>query len=396
MRHKGLLGLLITLLLFTGGCGTSEPNNHTGNIDTQISLQEQGEQQENSDVSDVIDTSEPAEKTEEPKVDKSTTTGNVKGNLEVHYIDVGQGDSEFIRLPNGQTMLIDAGETATTYNYLNSLGVERLDYVIFTHLHSDHIGGGAKVIDGFDIGSIYMPRKTHATQMAENLLLTIQSKGLKMKVAKAGVVILDEGDLKIELLGPVNDYSEVNNSSAITKITYKDTKFLFTGDAEEQALRDVTADISADVYKVGHHGSETSTFSWMLDKMKPKHAIISGDGHSYGHPDQTVLDLFKKYDVNVYATYELGTIVATSDGKNITLDKNAMTIQANAPPVVTTQEEPQGKNSSNSNQQERTVYRTKSGKKYHRAGCSYLKSCIEVTLSEALSMGLSPCSRCNP
>lgn len=404
MKHKGLLWLLVVILSFSVGFGANELLGNSGHTETEIGLTAEGDNAESLEVSDILNTTEPTEEEEEQDDKTKSPAKGTKGNLEVHYIDVGQGDSEFIRLPNGQTMLIDAGETATTYNYLSSLGVKKLDYVIFTHLHSDHIGGGSKVIDGFDIGSIYMPRKAHASQTAENLLLTIQGKGLKMKVAKAGVVILDEGDLKIELLGPVNDYSEVNNSSAITKITYKDTKFLFTGDAEEQALRDITADISADVYKVGHHGSETSTFGWMLDKMKPKHAVIScGAGNSYGHPDQAVLDLFKKYDVKVYATYELGTIIATSDGKNITLDKNAMTIQTNAPPVVTTQEEPkssyeESNNASNNNynQQERIVYRTKSGKKYHRAGCSYLKSCIEVTLSEALSRGLSPCSRCNP
>lgn len=150
--------------------------------------------------------------------DEASISTFSSGTLRVNYIDVGQGDSIFIQLPNNETMLIDAGEaykSDNVINYLNNLGITKIDYVIGTHPHTDHIGGLEEVINTFDIGSIYMPRASSTSKTYEDLLTTISSKGLKVKTAKSGVVVLDEDNLKLEFIAPNSDsYSELNNYSA--------------------------------------------------------------------------------------------------------------------------------------------------------------------------------------
>lgn len=144
--------------------------------------------------------------------------------LTVSFIDVGQGDSTFIALPNGQTMLIDAGnpqDSGTVLNVIKKYGFSRLDYVVATHPHSDHIGGMAEVISAVDVGKLYMPKKSHTTKTFENLVNTIANKGLSINTAKAGVNILDEGSLRIDILSPVSDsYSDLNDYSAVVKMVY--------------------------------------------------------------------------------------------------------------------------------------------------------------------------------
>lgn len=340
---------------------------------------------------------------------------SAEGKLTVSYIDVGQGDSELIILPNGKTILIDAGSAGTgVAQFIKSRGITRLDYVIVTHNHEDHIGGMAEVINTFDIGEIYMPEKPHTTKTFENLLLAIDAKGLKINKATAGTVIYEDSDTNAALLAPSADFDDLNNSSAILKLTYKDTSFLFTGDAERESLALISGNPDSDVYKVGHHGSSNATTEAFLDAVTPEHAIIScGAGNSYGHPHSEVLAMLSARGIKVYRTDECGTINAVSDGVNITIDKNQSEIMPNAPPIPTIHEsvydassETQVKESGYDSLPEitveehdyntSTVYRTKTGAKYHKDGCSYLKSKIQTTVSEAQSMGLEPCSRCNP
>ncbi len=250
----------------------------------------------------------------------STFSGDT---LRVNYIDVGQGDSIFIQLPNNETMLIDAGEaykSENVINYLNNLGIKKIDYVVGTHPHTDHIGGLEEVINTFDIGSIYMPRASSTSKTYLDLLTAISNKGLKVKTAKSGVVVLDDDNLKLEFIAPNSDnYSELNNYSAVLKFTYLDNTFLFMGDAETLSENEVTCNVDADVIKVGHHGSDSSSGIEFVKKVSPEYAIIMvGEGNSYSHPYQSIIDRYENVGAKVLRTDLDGNIVCDSDGVDVT------------------------------------------------------------------------------
>lgn len=257
--------------------------------------------------------------------DEASISTFSSGTLRVNYIDVGQGDSIFIQLPNNETMLIDAGEaykSDNVINYLNNLGITKIDYVIGTHPHTDHIGGLEEVINTFDIGSIYMPRASSTSKTYEDLLTTISSKGLKVKTAKSGVVVLDEDNLKLEFIAPNSDsYSELNNYSAVLKLTYLDNTFLFMGDAETLSEEEITSEIKADVIKVGHHGSDSSSSLEFVKKVSPEYAIIMvGEGNSYNHPYQSIIDRYESVGAKVLRTDLDGNIICDCDGSTVTCD----------------------------------------------------------------------------
>lgn len=243
-------------------------------------------------------------------------------DLKVHFLDVGQGDSIFIELPTNETILIDASikdASNKIINYLREENVSKIDYVFATHPHSDHIGGMSAVIKAFDIGQIYMPKAVTTTKTYENLLLTIKDKNLKIKTAKAGNTIIDTDDLKLVVLAPNQDsYESLNNYSIVLKLTYKEKSFLFMGDAETLSEKEITGDVQADVLKVGHHGSRTSTSQAFLNKVNPSYAIISvGLNNDYKHPHQEVIDRLEKKNIKIYRTDQNGDIMFTTDGYNI-------------------------------------------------------------------------------
>ena len=253
----------------------------------------------------------------EPKV-------TVAGTLKVHYIDVGQADSILIQ-QNGQNMLIDAGNNPDgnlVVNYLKNQGVSKLDYVIGTHPHEDHIGGLDVVIKTFSVGQIYMPKATSTTATFKDVVSAISSKGLKIKTPTVGSTI-NLGDATATILAPNGSgYEDLNNESIVIKLKYGNNSFLFMGDAEDVSENQILAkqlDIKADVLKVGHHGSSSSTTSTFLNKVSPKYAVIMvGEGNTYGHPHKPTMDRLKGKGITVYRTDEAGTIVATSDGTKIT------------------------------------------------------------------------------
>lgn len=250
-------------------------------------------------------------------------------NLVVHYIDVGQADSIFIELPNSQTMLIDAGNEengSQVVNYIKALGYSKITYLIATHPHADHIGGMAYVVNNINVGSVYMPKATTTTQTYADLLTAISNKGLSVSTAKAGITLFDADNLKVVMLAPNNDqYDDLNNYSAVIKITYKSNSFLFMGDAEELSENEMKLSddiLEADVLKVGHHGSASSTGFVFLTMVRPKYAVISvGADNDYGHPSQETLDLLSSFGIKTYRTDKDGTIVFTSDGTNISVNK---------------------------------------------------------------------------
>lgn len=243
----------------------------------------------------------------------------------VHYLDVGQGDSTLVELPNGEVMLIDAGEKnkgVVIKNYLDNLGIEKIDYLIGTHPHTDHIGGLAYIIDAFEIGNIYMPKVVSTSKTYENLLETIKKNDLSVTTAKEGVVIIDRDGLKVEALSPIRDsYSSLNNYSVVLKINYGGNVFLFMGDAEELVEKEIKRDVSADVIKVGHHGSLTSSSEEFIKRVKPKYAIISvGDNNKYDHPNSEVLKRYELYGAKIYRTDINGNIVIKSKGNNLDVE----------------------------------------------------------------------------
>lgn len=307
--------------------------------------------------------------------------------LKVAFLDVGQGDSIFIELPNNQTMLIDAGnpENGTDVSkYIQDAGYSRIDYVVATHPHDDHIGGLPEIIKTFDVGSIYMPKVSNNTSVFENLLTEIDHKGYQITEAKAGVTILNDGDLNIDIVAPVeSSYKDLNNYSAVIKLDYGSTSFLFTGDAEKLSENEITADLNADVLKVGHHGSEYSSGPSFIEKVSPNYAVISvGKGNLYGHPSNETLKTLSAAGVTTFRTDYDSTIVFTSDGSEITVE------QASSGNSVLTP--------SAANAGDIAVYVTASGSKYHKEGCPYLsKSKIPIALSDA-RLKYDPCSKCNP
>lgn len=366
---------------------------------------------EGKKVSDVTpeQTKIEADTPEEIPVVTDETTGLP---LIVSFINVGQGDSILIQSPNGKNMLIDAGGSTTqtyVHNYLKGKNIKKIDVLVATHPHSDHIGGMEYIIDNFDIGLIYMPKATTSTKTYEDLLTKIKSKDLLINTAKAGVTIDLDKDLIIKMIAPIGtSYEYLNDYSAVIKITYKNTSFLFVGDAQNESEQEMLisgVNLKSDVLKVGHHGSSTTTSVNFLNAVSPKFAVISvGKENSYGHPSQSTLDKLNAYGVSVYRTDESGTIVLTSDGQNLTTNASVSSYNSQVTPqntvinnntVVPSQNTVT--NTTVPNDNDIIVYKTKTGKKYHRAGCQYLKnSSIPITLAEAKAQGLTPCEVCHP
>ncbi|WP_411677584.1 ComEC/Rec2 family competence protein [Caproicibacter sp.] len=250
-----------------------------------------------------------------------------RNELSVYYLDVGQGDSEFIELPDGRNMLIDAGNPENggqITRFLDTQSIKKIDYLVATHPHADHIGGMSRVVQSVDIGSVYMPKVSATSKTFENLLSSIQKKGLQIQTARAGVTLLDRGDLKAVLVAPVGSgYNDLNQYSAVIKLSYDNTSFLFMGDAGAQSEKEITADVHADVLKVGHHGSDTASTEAFLKRVSPRYAVIEvGKDNSYGHPAESTLKKLRRIGAETYRTDEDGTIKIQSDGNNITVEKH--------------------------------------------------------------------------
>lgn len=231
-------------------------------------------------------------------------------NLRVYCLDVGQGDSILIT-NNNKTMLIDASTNEMgnrVVKYLNDLGIKKIDYLVGTHPHKDHIGGLDNVIKNFDIGTIYMPNVVATTKTFEEVIDAISAKKLKVTSPKTGDKFT-VGNAECEVMSIRNDKDDYNNCSIVIKMDFNNVSYLFTGDAEE-SVESSRKWPHIDVLKVGHHGSNTSSSKKFLEQIKPEVALISvGQGNTYGHPTQATLKRLSNIGAKIYRTDENGTIL---------------------------------------------------------------------------------------
>lgn len=249
--------------------------------------------------------------------------------MTVQFLDVGQGDATFITLPDGKTVLIDAanpGDGDELVKYLNKKAVEKIDYLVATHPHADHIGGMKEVIEGFSIGQIFAPKVATqdlpTSKTYENFLNAVKDKGLKLTRAQGGNILFEGEGYKAECLSPLYDEAEgLNNYSVVIKLHHGENKFLFMGDAEEIAEKQILnggLNPECDVLKCGHHGSSSSGTAEFLKAASPKFAVIScGADNSYGHPHKETLEAFENLEgfEKLYRTDKDKTVTAVSDGK---------------------------------------------------------------------------------
>ena len=253
---------------------------------------------------------------------------NCENKMIVHYIDVGQGDCILIQV-NNKNLLIDSGPSSSRkdlLDYLEKLNIKKFDYIIATHPHEDHIGNMDTIIKRYSIGSFYSPKVVSSSTTFENMISALVDKNLKINVLKKGFKGIDLGEnTEIEVFSPVeNLFSDnLNDYSPIIKITFFNNSFLFTGDAEistEETVLSQNNNLNCDILKVGHHGSSTSTSLDFLTSVNPSVAIISvGKNNSYGHPTSETLSLLNYFNIRTISTDINGTIIAISDGKNISI-----------------------------------------------------------------------------
>ena len=311
-------------------------------------------------------------------------TGGEK--LTVHFLDVGQADCALLEC-GGEYMLIDGGNIGDgqmVISYLQNMGVEELKAVVCTHAHEDHVGGLPSVLAVYPVKQVFAPTKTYASKVFDDFLYYTDQQRLEVTIPAPG----DEmtlGQAQITVLGPLKSYAETNDTSIVMKVVFGETSFLFTGDMEVLAENDLLengTDLKADVLKVGHHGSDTSTGYRFLYEVDPTYAVISvGAGNKYGHPNDITLSRLNDAECTIFRTDHLGTVVAVSDGKEVSF----------------TWENQKG-DPSNAAQADITYVGNKNSKKFHAPGCASLpseKNKVEFdTYEEAVEAGYSPCGSC--
>ena len=309
--------------------------------------------------------------------------------LAVHFIDVGQADSALLTCGE-QAMLIDGGnvdDSSLVVSYLEGQGIDHLDYVLCTHAHEDHVGGLSGPLNTCTVSHVMAPVTEYDSQAFSDFVKYTQAQGLSIEIPQPGDTF-SLGEAQVTILGPVKEYEETNDTSIVLRVDYGATSFLFTGDMERTAEADLLeagGDLEATVLKVGHHGSDTSTSYPFLRAVMPQYAVISvGTGNSYGHPSEDTLSRLRDADVTVYRTDQQGTIVACSDGAQVTFETGKE--------VAPTPGRTEGA--------EQTYIGNVNSHVFHLETCSSLPAehnqIVFDSREAAVEAGYTPCGRCNP
>jgi len=341
----------------------------------------------------------------------------------IHYIDVGQADAALVEC-DGHYLLIDGGNKADSsriYSILKKEEVPKLDMIVGTHAHEDHIGGLPGALNYTTADKTLCPVTSYDSDAFQDFKKYADRNGGGITVPKAGEEF-DLGSASVKIVG-VNGGSDANDTSIVLKITYGETSFLFTGDAEREAEQAVLADgydISATVLKVGHHGSDTSTTYPFLREIMPEYAVISvGEGNSYGHPTDNTLSRLRDADVKVLRTDLQGDIYCTSDGKTVTFTTERVAdesklMKAGSVPVPETTARATEAETTAKQTKETDKYVTEvtpgtdyvlntNTKKFHYPSCGSVKKMKDKnkreytgTRDEVIGMGYDPCGNCHP
>lgn len=359
-----------------------------------------------------------AEHTASVSQSAKSSSGEQKELLTVTFLDVGQGDAAVLQC-GGQTMMIDGGKAKASsyiYSWLKKNQISYLDVMVATHTDADHIGGLSGALNYAKVGTAYCPVTSGTTKTFQSFVRYLKKQGKSITVPEAG----DEfslGGAQVRILGPTDPQAEGNNSSIVLKVTFGDTSFLFTGDAEreeEQELLESGYDLESTVLKVGHHGSDTSTSYLFLRTVNPQYAVISvGADNTYGHPTEAVLSRLRDADVKTCRTDLQGTITAVSDGKKVTFqtERNAdINTLGNAGPGQkdeTVQKNKAvssaGKAAASDSSAEKTYVLNTNTHKFHDPDCSSVsqmkeknKRIVTESRDQIIADGYDPCGRCHP
>ena len=322
-----------------------------------------------------------------------TTQPSAEENFQMHFIDVGQALSVLVEC-DGQFMLYDGGNVddgSLVVSYLQNQGVEELQYVFCSHAHEDHVGGLAAALAYFPANHVYSPVTEASTKCFQNFIKYTQQQGLQVEVPAVGTV-WQLGSATVQLLGPIKQYNDTNDTSLVLRIDYGSTSFLLTGDMESDAERDLVesgANLKADVLQVGHHGSSTSSSYIFMNAVLPKMGIIScGANNKYGHPHEETLSILRDAGVDTYRTDLLGTITIGSDGSNYTVSSEHYATDAELNPT-----DP----AASSTAQQAYIGNVNS-KKFHLPTCPNLPAeknqILFSSYDEAVAAGYEPCATC--
>lgn len=313
---------------------------------------------------------------------------SIQGSAQFHFIDVGQGDCTLIR--SGDTnIMIDAGtweSGSIICEYLSDLDIDYLDCFIGSHPHEDHLGGGAAVLSNVDVGTVYLNGETSSSYFFERFADVLLDEEITPLIPEIGF-IYDIGPFRLEFLSPEVDFGDTNDNSLVLTVEYGDVRALFTGDAERSVEAELVKsgkNISADILKVGHHGSRYSSSAEFLNRVYPDIAVIqSGSGNSYGHPHEEAIERIEACGAEILRCDNLGTVVLSTDGKSIYRATGE---------VYEEKEEREAL--------EQVYIGNKKSKIFHCETCPNLpgdKNRIVFNEREnAVSAGYSPCGNCNP
>lgn len=412
-NYKAYLMMLLTLCFVLSGCTTKQDVKveNTSNTISQIPNSTTSEEVNDEKQEQIEHNHQTAHQAQEMPSEKDEEVS--QGISTLQFISTGNSDCILIE-NSGEYMIIDGGDNNdedVLANYLKEQGITKLKYVVLTHPDADHCGGLDRVIESVEVENVFVGNGDADTKTYRDFVQAAMNKGMKPSVPLENEVFT-LGTAKLTFYNQKSSSDDVNDNSLVMLYTNGDFKALFTGDAGQEVedklpLKEIG---HIDLLKVGHHGSKTSTSPKFIQAIKPTYGVICcGMDNKYGHPHQVTLDTLNANAVQIYRTDLMGTVTFTQEGDNCTITKETIGNEAqvqNSPVQSNSNQASPSKQevstSSNNNQlvQEEVkagvVYITKTGKKYHQVGCSYLKSSKQaIDLDEAMQKGYTACSKCS-